>query len=242
MPKISIIIPLAPKEKAWKALLPDLNQLQNKVEILFIITDEKQKESINAENHFLPSSQPITATPIIRWIVSSTAGRAQQLNMGAKVACHEFLWFLHADSRFTGNTFSALLNSIKLAPDALHYFNLKFTDNLFLMKLNAIGVWLRSHLLGSPFGDQGFCIRKSLFNKAGKYPENVTYGEDHLFVWAAKRQGVKLRCTGASLSTSARKYIDHGWLSTTLQHQFLWFKQVIPEWLKQIRHKITRAQ
>lgn len=229
MTNISIIVPLASREKAWQELLLDLERLPKNIELLFIITDSNQEKPVKTKHN-------------IRWIMSSKKGRAQQLNMGAEIAHHEYLWFLHADSRFGSNTVSALLNSIKTSPDALHYFNLKFSENLLQIKLNNIGVWLRSHIFGSPFGDQGFCIRKNLFTKIGGYSETAAYGEDHLLVWAAKRHGIKLRCTESVLFTSARKYVENGWLSTTLRHQYLWYKQVIPQWLSYLKHKTTKAQ
>jgi GT2 family glycosyltransferase len=157
-------------------------------------------------------------------ILPNNNGRAQQMNTAAMKAKHEFLWFVHADSRFTVKTIPALLNSIKKAPNALHYFNLQFDDKMLRLKLNILGVWLRSHLLGMPFGDQDFCIAKKLFSKIGGYPEDVAYGEDHLFVWRAKQDGIKLHCTGATLLTSAREYKEQGWLYTTLKHQRQWLK------------------
>ena len=97
------------------------------------------------------------------------------------------------------------------------------------MQLNEWGAWFRSQVLGIPFGDQGFCLHRKLYEQIGKFPESAEYGEDHLLVWHARQAGIKLRCTGSALTTSARKYKHHGWGALTLKFQFLWIKQALPE-------------
>jgi GT2 family glycosyltransferase len=103
------------------------------------------------------------------------------------------------------------------------------------MKLNQLGSWMRSHLGGMPFGDQGFCLRREIWERLGGFDTHAAYGEDHLFVWKARRAGVPLRPTGGTLRTSARKYREQGWLSTTTRHFQLTALQAIPEWLKLVR-------
>jgi GT2 family glycosyltransferase len=172
-------------------------------------------------------------------IISAEGSRAKSLNRGAARASNAYLWFLHADSRIDQNTAIALCQSIQQAPDALHYFDLAFlSDGPDLTRLNAWGANWRSHWLGVPFGDQGFCISKALFEKIGGYPEEVTYGEDHVFVWRSRQMGIPLKCTNALLYTSARKYRDRGWLNITLKYQYLWLKQAMPELLKLIAIKL----
>lgn len=194
-------------------------------EIIFVtVTDRKSNKynRLGFKSHY----------PQVRFI-STQKGRGKQLNAGARAAKKEFLWFLHADSRLTRNTFESLCTSLNTNSHALHYFNLEFLkDGPSLMKLNTIGCWIRSHLMGVPFGDQGFCISRKNFRKVGGFPENVKYGEDHLFIWHAKQKGIPLRCTGGTIKTSARKYKDRGWVRTTLSHARLWTKQAFPEWRK----------
>jgi len=100
------------------------------------------------------------------------------------------------------------------------------------------GARLRSRILKVPFGDQGFCIKKALFHKLEGFPEDLPYGEDHVFVWKIRQHGTELQPTGAILYTSARKYKKHGWLKTTLLHQYLWIKQAWPEWKKLKKRQI----
>ena len=220
--KLSVIIPLAQDEQAWRHLLPDLAPLPDS-EIIFALPQD---------------AEPIDL-PAIRQVRAGN-GRAQQMNAAASIAQGNHLWFLHADSRLRPDTIPALLRRLSAYPDWLLYADLSFaSDASPLMRLNEIGVWLRSHIFGMPFGDQGLCIRKKTFFEIGGYPENVAYGEDHAFVWRARQRGIRLRCTGASLVTSARKYKECGWLRTTLTHVCMTVKQAYPEWRRLIS---TRGQ
>jgi rSAM/selenodomain-associated transferase 1 len=97
------------------------------------------------------------------------------------------------------------------------------------MFINEIGCWIRSRLLGLPFGDQGFCLSRIHFERIGGFPEDVAYGEDHVFVWRAKQNGIALKAIKAILKTSARRYRDQGWLKTTLLFYKLWTRQARAE-------------
>jgi len=66
--------------------------------------------------------------------------------------------------------------------NALHYFDLVFLDDgPALTVVNTVGVWFRSHILGLR-SDQGFCLERKLFERLDGFSEDVSYGEDHLFV------------------------------------------------------------
>lgn len=219
MKNISIIIPLGPQEDQAGQLLDDLKILPVETEIIMVTCDGAAQ----------------TGDGRVRWLTSAQ-GRAKQQNTGAAAAKGEFLWFLHGDSRVSPQVLAALENSVQKAPDALHYFHLKFkADGPPVMPLNEWGARFRSQILGLPFGDQGFCLSKKQFDHIGGFPEEVLYGEDHLLVWHARQAGIKLRCTGTALVTSARKYAHFGWTVLTLRYQWLWIKQALPELYKLMR-------
>ena len=221
MTKISVIIPLAPKEIAWQLMLTDLGILPKEVEIIFVTSDP-----------ILPFHKNILPNRIVKW-AQCDAGRAGNMNQGAKVADGEYLWFLHDDSKFKHNTISALFTAIEKHPNSLLFFDLAFFGGISsLMSLNAWGTRFRSNILNIPFGDQGFCLKKEIFNNLGGFLENIEYGEDHMLIWKAKKNGVPVQSVGAKLLTSARKYRKYGWLRTTLLHQYLWLKQAIPELIR----------
>ena len=178
-PLISIIVPIGPKEESWSRLISDLS-------FLF-------KSDISFEIIFCHCEKGRTffESPFVKTVFSER-GRGRQLNRGAEEASGRFLWFLHADSRLEIVDFFKLLESLSDYPERLHYFDLSFLgDGPPLMILNALGVKLRSDILGIPFGDQGFCLSQELFWSLGALSEN-DFGEDHLFLWKARQKGIKL--------------------------------------------------
>lgn len=230
--RLSVIVPLSPREQAWTRLVHDLQALPAGAELLFV----GPKPPAGRVGEVLAVSGSKLR---IAW-VRSPLGRAKQLNRGIRSASNDFLWFLHADTRFSSDTVPALERALLREPDALLYFDLGFYDGApFLMTLTERGVSFRSHVLGLPFGDQAFCVARDVALRVGGFDEKAPYGEDHLFVWQAARAGVPLRCTDARVLTSARKYQAGGWLKTTLMHQMLTYQQALPELWKQ--RKLPRS-
>ena len=226
--ELAVVIPVAPGDTAWAEMVADLKKLPLESEILFVSPELPSK----ALKHLFDD---LASNRNVRWF-QAPKGRGRQLNAGVKATQKPYLWFLHADSRFSESALHLLEKSLQHQPNALHYFDLAFLDDgPALTALNTVGVWIRSHILGLPFGDQGFCLNRKLFERLGGFPENVSYGEDHLFVWQARIQKISLRCTGGLIQTSARKYREYGWCVTTLKHLTLTVKQAFPEWLKLLK-------
>lgn len=168
-------------------------------------------------------------------IISSTGvNRAQAMNIGAAKAKGDFLWFVHADTILIDAHIAALKLAISNHPDCLHYFELSFQEK-GITALNSFGANLRSRLFGLPWGDQAFCLSRSIFKKLGGYNETAPYGEDHLLVWKARQEKVKLNHIPLAIKTSARQYKKEGWANLTLKRQYLWIKQAIPEFIQWIK-------
>jgi hypothetical protein len=202
--------------------------------ISIIIPVYKQETQLEA---LLADLSPIKDRAEI--IIKSEGSRAKSLNAGVASATRPFLWFLHADSRVNELNLKVLATALEEKPDDLHYFGLAFDhDGPVLTIFNAWGANWRSRLFGVPYGDQGFCLSKKQFVKANGYPEDVTYGEDLLFIWHARQAGLHLHRLPSKLLTSARKYNQRGWLRLTLLYQWRWIGMSIPEALKMIRGRI----
>lgn len=222
----SVIVPIGPEEQAWKDLIFDLAELPDETEIVFAATHESPVSELFHLRHFLGTSRSV------KWL-ECPKGRAAQLNAGAMAATKRFVWFVHADTRFTFSTLTALERALSKNPETLHYFNLWFLSrNLPLMPFTSLGVWMRSHFLKIPFGDQGFCVTREIFERLGGFDTNAPYGEDHLFVWKARQNHIPIRCTGGWIKTSSRKYIENGWLRTTTRHALLTTKQAASQIFK----------
>lgn len=231
---LSVIIPVGPAEtQIPQGLLHDLQWLPQTTEIIFVGCDSLQ------QSHLKQSTQTLSQYPQT-WLYTKQ-GRAVQMNTGAKQAKGQFLWFLHLDSRFEPELSDHLIQNLKDHPSSLHYCLLRFMpDGPKGMSFNGWGANLRSLIVGAPFGDQGLAISKESFEKVGGYPESAPYGEDHLFVWYARQQGIKLKCCWHFLNTSARKYQNNGWWALTLTYQKIWIKQAWPEFLKLVRGRLLK--
>ena len=220
---ISVIIPLAPQEDKWKELAPQLSALPKGSEIILVTGIGERFDISGFEN--------------LR-VVEGKSGRAGRMNSGAECALNDFLWFLHADSKFAPDAIEKLVDCFGRDPDALYYHDLKFMDDgPKLIKLNEKMVRWRSDFFKIPFGDQGFAISKELFFEIGGYCDDCEFGEDHLFTWKVRQEGYPVKCTGSSIYTSARKYEKGGWGRVTALHVFLTFKQGLPELVKLLRKR-----
>jgi len=217
--KLSVIIPVRPGDETWKALIKDLTILPIGAEV-FIVSP-----NISAELHREWQEQ----LPAKINFISSALGRGHQLNAGASASLNDYLLFLHADSHLPKESFAALDLALERSnSSALHYFDLKFMqDGPRLVALNEYGARVRSNSFGIPFGDQGFCIKRELFNRVGGYETDLANGEDHMFVWACRASGIETSRIAAPIYTSARKYHDNGWCSTTLKHISITLRQIL---------------
>ena len=216
LPLLSVIVPVGPGEREAEGLLVQLRDLPVPAEIILAVAQGGQAE------------WPVPVTLVE---VSGSARRAHVLNAGAARAAGGWLWFLHADTRLLPGSLDALATFLRRDRPALGWFHLTFRrDGPALTRLNAWGANGRSRWLGVPFGDQGFVLPAATFHALGGFDETAAYGEDHLFVWAARAAGLRARPVGGRVATSARKYARLGWARTTLLHWRLTVAQAWPAW------------
>jgi len=205
--KLTVVIPVGRNDTSWQDLLQDLTVFAEHPEI---ILSACQQQPANIQ---LPDNAS--------WLCAS-AGRARQLNAGARQACREVIWFLHADSRLTFAVIEAVHDFLAQGQRGLGYFRLRFAgDGPWQTCLNAWAANIRSRFFALPFGDQGFIIDKALFARLHGFDESVAPGEDLDFVVRLRAAGMPLRELSADLITSARRYQQYGWLATTLRHLWL---------------------
>lgn len=230
MKEVCVVVPVGPAETIASPLFERLRILPESWQLVLV---------------FCPQSKhlwPHLDLPDHAEAITATRGRAQQMNAGAKRIDARFLWFLHADSQLESRHISALQSVLQSGLEHLLCFELAFcTDGTGPMSVNAIGANLRTRWLGVPFGDQAFCIPAALFKKVGGYPEDVPYGEDHVFVWRLKLIGVGVTMVPLPLFTSASKYKTKGWLHLTCLYQWYWLKQAAPYAARVILKRLVRS-
>ncbi|MDT8410295.1 MAG: glycosyltransferase [Wenzhouxiangellaceae bacterium] len=216
-PELSIVIPVGPGEKAWQGLIPRFEQASFVCQIILAGCEPPSADL-----------EKLAAGPEIVWLDASR-GRAAQVNQGVAATKSEVIWILHADSRPGPGAMKAAAEFSRRKPGTLGWFDLTYGDDPGgFTRLNAWGANWRSRLLGLPFGDQGWLMPRALFLQLGGLDEGFGRGEDLDFIVRAHAEGIPLQRIGASLETSARRYVEDGWTTTTLAH--LWL--TLQFWLK----------
>jgi rSAM/selenodomain-associated transferase 2/rSAM/selenodomain-associated transferase 1 len=154
------------------------------------------------------------ATPLADRVVAAPRGRAAQMNAGAAHARGEVLLFLHADCTLPPEADTLILDGLTAGGRAWGRFDVRLAGRHPLLPVIAALMNLRSRLSGIATGDQGLFVRRTLFDAAGGYAA-MPLMEDIELCRRLKKHGAPL-CLRARLTTSARRWEQHGVLRTIL--------------------------
>ncbi len=203
-PRISIIIPALNEEEYIKKVLTSIetNATSECIhEILVIDGGSSDTTSVVAES--------FGATVIL-----SERGRAKQMNLGAKIATGNLLYFLHVDTippkGFDSQISAAFLNGNKAG-----CFRLQFDSNHPVLGFFAWCTRINHQICRG--GDQSLFISKKLFRKAGGFNARYTIYEDNEFIGRIYKLA-NFTILPNTVKTSARRYQNKGVF--TLQYHF----------------------
>lgn len=163
-------------------------------------------------------------------VISSSPGRASQMNAGAVAASGDILLFLHADTHLPPK-FDVLIRAALQKPAIVAgAFALRIDASLLSLRWVEWGVNWRSHFLQMPYGDQAIFLTKEVFQQIGGFPE-LPIMEDFELMRRLKRTG-KIVIVPVPVVTSARRWLQKGVFKTTLINQIViiaYFLGVSPE-------------
>jgi rSAM/selenodomain-associated transferase 2 len=141
-------------------------------------------------------------------------GRGPQLNLGASSSAADRLLFLHADCRLPDGWLTALRGALDIGSVSLACFRLRTVSSassapsaLYRLFLRVFD--LRSRGLGLPYGDQGFGVRRDVFDAVGGFPD-IPLMEDVAFARACRRLGRVCRLP-PEIRTTARRFERRPW-------------------------------
>ena len=140
-------------------------------------------------------------------VLSAPAGRALQMNAGARAACGDALVFLHADTRLPEAAEAAIFRA--LTDHSWGRFDVRIEGRHPLLRAVGCAMNARSRLTGIATGDQAIFVRRDAF--AG-YPE-IALMEDVAFSKAMNRRGPPA-CLRERVLTSGRRWEERGVLRT----------------------------
>nr|WP_245748210.1 TIGR04283 family arsenosugar biosynthesis glycosyltransferase [Halopseudomonas yangmingensis] len=213
---MSIVMPVRNEAAGIvQALLP-LQELRGALEL--IVVDGQSQDATR-----------LLAQPLADQLLESSPGRARQMNTGAAAAQGDWLLFLHADTRLPDG-FISLLQEAQDSGADWGRFDVQLEPSSALLRLVARMINLRSRLTGVCTGDQALFLRRRLFEQLGGYAE-IPLMED---VELSKRLRRVSRpfCIATPLTTSSRRWQQHGTLRTILlmwQLRLLYWLGVAPE-------------
>ncbi len=200
---VSIIIPTLNERASIDALQSQLDALEGKADVLF-------SDGGSTDGTYERIRYPK---------IQRAHYRGAQMNAAAREAHGEYLWFLHADSRFSADS----LQAIEESGFDVGCFRVQFDSASVLLKLAAFWAsnW-RVRVRHIAFGDQGIFVKRSLFFEVGAY-RDIPLMEDYQFSLDMRAAGHPVQLLDAPLVTSARRF-KRGAVSTLLQMKHLQFQ------------------
>lgn len=197
---LSIIIPVLNEEKLLPVLL-DYLQNTKYTEDEIIVVDGGSKDNTCT----IANSYPV------RLFHTEVSSRAKQMNLGAKNALHDILYFLHADS-IPPKSFSQDIKTARQHGIKLGGYKLKIGDknqgpkiiNSFFTKIDL--------LIFQGGGDQSLFILRDVFNELNGFDENYDIMEDFDLVSRSRSLGYKKAILDQYIQVSDRKYKSNGYV------------------------------
>jgi rSAM/selenodomain-associated transferase 2 len=219
---ISVIIPCLNEAAIARDRLLTLQSLRREGHELILVDGESG------------DATPQIARPLVDRVETAPAGRAGQMNLGARVARGEALWFLHLDSRPPARAAEAVLQAT-LDGSGWGRFDVRLDGAAPMFRVIERMMNLRSRLTGMVTGDQALFVRRDLFTRVGGFPE-IALMEDLGISRRLKRIASPV-CLSQRVLVSSRRWQRDGIWRTIL---LMWFLRgayrlgANPGWLARI--------
>jgi len=223
--KFSVIIPVIHEAENINSLIGHVHSVSKGAEYEIIVVDgSPTQDTIPA----LKDSRVIT--------VVSDAGRACQMNRGAKTAQGDVLIFLHADTKLPERAFVKISEALQDNTCMGGAFSLDMDTDRKSLKFIAWTANIRVWFTRIPFGDQAIFLRKKYFHEIGGYKE-IPLMEDVELMERIRKSGAKILVLKEKVKTSPRKWEKYGVFRTTFKNHIirkLYFLGVSPNTLHRI--------
>ncbi|MCI5195427.1 MAG: glycosyltransferase [Candidatus Electrothrix sp. AW5] len=213
---ISIILPTLNEDQRIGACLDGLDRL-----LLHRRSSDHPPEIIVVDGGSTDQTlEEIAARGIHRiQLLHTEAGRGQQQHCGATAASGDILLFLHCDTVLPATFSKDICLTLQKKDVVAGAFRLHINGRGVGFRLIEAGVRLRSSLLQLPYGDQALFMRRATYFTVGGFPEQPIM-EDLALVLRLQKLG-RIALTQTHVTTSARRWQQHGLVKTTLINQLM---------------------
>lgn len=192
--RLSIVMPVLNEAATLAAALKALQPLRRCGVELIVVDGESTDESVRL------------ALPLADTVMTTTPGRATQMNLGASAASGDALLFLHADTRLPEHATEHIQQA--LGERRWGRFDITLDGKSRWLGVIATLMNARSRLTGIATGDQAMFMTRAAFAAAGGFPEQPLM-EDIALAQQLKKAG-RPACLKNRVTSSGRRWGQHG--------------------------------
>ena len=207
---ISVIIPTLNEERTIVATLARTASLG--FDELIVVDGESTDETPALLESYRLKTQSSALSPV-HW-VTAPAGRARQMNEGAKASRGEVLLFLHADTQLPRDATTVINRALADRRMVGGRFDVRFDRPSMWGTIISKTMNWRSRLSSLATGDQALFVRRPIFEQMGGFAD-MPLMEDIEFSGRLKQAGATAALT-ETVTTSFRRWEQQGPLRTIL--------------------------
>lgn len=200
--QISIIVPVFNEAEGIEPIIKLLQDYRQAGHELIVVDGGSEDATLDL------------VSPHVDRVIHSGKGRARQMNIGAKEASHEVLFFVHADTHLPAQADHDIRHSIENNQHLWGRFDVTLSGAGLAFRIIEWFMNRRSRLTSIATGDQAIFVRKDIFAQVGGFDE-IPLMEDIALSKKLKALG-KPACLRARVITSSRRWEENGILHTVL--------------------------
>lgn len=195
----------------FSIIIPTLNEAENIAQLVQFLKkngDSRLLEIIVVDAVSTDTTVEYARTEGAKVLISHKQGRSVQMNIGARAAKGDVLYFIHADCTPP----ATYLDDIEQAITEGHpigCYRYRFDNQRFILRINAY--FNRFEPLWCRGGDETLFIKKETFEQLNGFDESYCIMEEYDFIKRA-RAVFSFKIIPKYAIVSARKYETNSWL------------------------------
>jgi rSAM/selenodomain-associated transferase 2 len=165
-----------------------------------------------------PDGTPDLAAGLCNQVVVSERNRAAQMNLGARTARGDVLWFVHVDAEVPKECLTEIARMLDDRTVAGGYFRIRLPPDPVYRLTDTVAHYA-GLLLGMRCGDHGMFCRRSAFVDIGGFPKVPLMEDVELF--RRLRHCGRVACSDKRIVVSPRRYEAIGRARLTFAYGFI---------------------